>query len=373
VTTTLAIGPIRVDPPVVLAPMAGVTNSAFRHLCRRYGAGLYVSEMVNARGLLEGGEKSWQLATFGADESPRSLQLYGTDPAVVATAVRRLVDESHVDHLDFNFGCPAPKVTRHGGGAAVPARPRLFAAIIEAAVDAAGHVPVTVKMRIGLDEDRVTFLDAGRIAADSGASAIALHARTAAQRYSGRARWSAIAELVEAVPDVPILGNGDIWTAADAIAMIERTGCAGVVVGRACLGRPWFFGQLSDAFAGRPVRPEPALGEVAEIAAEHARLLTDAIDENRAMRMMRKHLGWYLTGFPVGAEARRRLTAVSTLVELDDGLATLDPTLTVDAATAAQPRGTQTGPHAVIIPEDWLDPEASTPPDALADATVSGG
>jgi nifR3 family TIM-barrel protein len=373
VTSALSIGPITVDPPVLLAPMAGVTNSAFRHLCRRYGAGLYVSEMVNARGLLEDGEKSWQLATFAADESPRSLQLYGTDPDVVATAVRRLVDEGRVDHLDFNFGCPAPKVTRHGGGAAVPARPRLFAAIIDAAVRAAGPVPVTVKMRIGLDDDRITFLEAGRIAADCGASAIALHARTAEQRYSGRARWSAIAELVEAVPGVPVLGNGDIWTAADAIAMLERTGCSGVVVGRACLGRPWFFGQLADAFAGREVRPEPALGEVADIAAEHARLLADSVDETRAMRMMRKHLGWYLTGYPVGAEARRRLTAVSTLSELDDGLATLDLSLTVDAMTASRPRGTQTGPHAVVVPDGWLDTESATPPDALADATVSGG
>jgi tRNA-dihydrouridine synthase len=155
--------------------------------------------------------------------------------------------------------------------------------------------------------------------------------------------------------------------------MVERTGCAGVVVGRACLGRPWFFGQLADAFGGRDVRPEPTLGEVATIAAAHARLLVESIDENRGLRMMRKHLAWYLTSFPVGPAARKRLTSVSTLAELDDALAELDPTLAVTPEAAVAPRGTQTGPHAVLIPEGWLDADAVTPPDALADATVSGG
>ena len=374
---TLSFGPIAVDPPVVLAPMAGVTNSAFRTLCRRYGAGLYVSEMVNARGLLEGGHRSWQLASFAPDESPRSMQLYGTDPRVVGEAVRRLVDTDHVDHIDFNFGCPVPKVTRHGGGAAVPARPRLFAAIVRAAVDAAGPVPVTVKMRKGLDDDRLTHLEAGRLAAEAGASAIALHARTAQQRYSGAADWSAIAELVATVRDVdasvPVLGNGDIWRATDALRMMAETGCAGVVVGRGCLGRPWFFGQLADAFAGRPVRPEPTMGEVAVIATEHARLLTDAIGEDRALLMMRKHLSWYLTGYPVGPEARRRLVAVSTLAELDDRFAELDPTVTVDPEIANRPRGTRSGPFDVVVPDGWVDDQSATPPEAGADALVSGG
>ncbi len=369
----LTIGPLTVDVPVVLAPMAGVTNAAFRRLCRSYGAGLYVSEMVNARGLLEGGEKSWQLAGFDPDESPRSLQLYGTDPAVVGEAVARLVAEDRVDHVDLNFGCPAPKVTRHGGGAAVPARPRLFAAVVAAAVDAAGPVPVTVKLRMGLDDERTTFLTAGRLAADAGAAAVALHARTAEQRYSGRARWSAIAELVEALPGTTVLGNGDIWSAEDALAMLDRTGCAGVVVGRACLGRPWFFGQLADVFAGRPPRPEPPLGEVRAVAARHARLLVEVMGERRALRVMRKHLGWYLSGYAVGPEARRRITAVCTLTELDAELAALDPDLTVTPEVAARPRGTQTGPHPVVVPDGWLDADATTPPDSSADVLVSGG
>lgn len=373
----LAIGPISLASPVVLAPMAGITNAAFRRLCRRHGGGLFVSEMVNARGLVEGGERSWELASFDPDESPRSLQLYGTDPVVVAEAVRRLVDGDHVDHLDLNFGCPAPKVTRHGGGAAVPARPRLFAAIVSAAVRAAGAIPVTVKMRMGLDDERLTFLAAGAVAADAGAAAVALHARTAEQRYSGRARWSAIGELVERVadvaPHVPVLGNGDVWAADDARAMIAATGCAGVVVGRACLGRPWFFAELDAVLRGDPAPPPPNLGEVTAVALDHARLLTAAVGERRAVLQMRKHLGWYLTGYPVGGRVRRDLSTVSTVAELADRLGALDPTLVVVPGEDARPRGTQTGPHPVVVPTGWLDAEATAPPNRDADAQVSGG
>lgn len=372
----LRIGPIELDVPVVLAPMAGITNAPFRRVCREFGGGLFVSEMVNARGLVEGGDKSWKLAAFDPDESPRSIQLYGTDPTVVGEAIRRLVGDGHVDHVDLNFGCPAPKVTRHGGGAAVPARPRLFAAIVGAAVAAGGAVPVTVKMRMGLDDDRLTHLEAGRLAADAGVAAVALHARTAEQRYSGRARWTAIGDLVEAVrgvSDVPVLGNGDIWSAADAQRLMTTTGCAGVVVGRACLGRPWFFAQLDAAFTGAPPPPPPDLGTVSDVARHHARLLCDAIGEHRAVPQMRKHLGWYLTGFPVGHEVRRDVVAVATLDELDTLLGSLDPTLRNDPDVDGAPRGTQAGPHPVVVPDGWLDAESVTPPEAGADATVSGG
>jgi nifR3 family TIM-barrel protein len=372
----LRIGPFELDVPVVLAPMAGITNAPFRRLCREFGGGLFVSEMVNARGLVEGGERSWRLATFDADESPRSIQLYGTDPTVVGEAVRRLVDDGHVDHVDLNFGCPAPKVTRHGGGAAVPARPRLFAAIVRAAVEAASAVPVTVKMRMGLDDDRLTYLEAGRLAADAGVAAVALHARTAEQRYSGRARWWAVGELVDAVrgvSDAPVLGNGDIWAAADATRLMATTGCAGVVVGRACLGRPWFFAELDAAFTGAAPPPPPDLGTVCDVARHHARLLTDAIGEDRAVPQMRKHLGWYLTGFPVGHEVRRDVVTVATLDELDALLGSLDPTLRNDPAVDGAPRGTQAGPHPVVVPDGWLDAESVTPPEAGADASVSGG
>ena len=370
----LRIGPLALDVPVVLAPMAGITNRSFRRLCREFGGGLFVSEMVNARGLVEDGEKSWQLAAFDHDESPRSIQLYGTDPTVVAEAVRRLVGDGHVDHVDLNFGCPAPKVTRHGGGAALPARPRLFAQVVAAAVRAAGTTPVTVKMRTGLDDERLTFLGAARSAVDAGVAAVALHARTAEQRYSGRASWSAIAELVDAVDGaVPVLGNGDVWVADDALAMMATTGCDGVVVGRACLGRPWFFAELDAAFRGQPAPAVPRLGEVVAVARRHARLLADAVGPDRAVPQMRKHLGWYLTGFAVGGEARRGLMADMSLAELEARLDALDPTLAQDPDAGRRPRGTQAGPHPVVVPEGWLDAEATAVPDRRAEAAVSGG
>jgi nifR3 family TIM-barrel protein len=369
----LKVGPIEVWPPVVLAPMAGVTNAPFRRLCRRYGAGLYVSEMVNARGLVEGGEKSWQLAAFDPDESPRSIQLYGTDPATMGDAVRRLIDEGHVDHIDLNFGCPVRKVTRHGGGSALPLKPRLLAAVIGATVDAAGPVPVTVKVRMGIDDDLLTYLDAGRVAQDSGAAAIALHGRTASQLYSGLADWSAIARLKESCT-IPVLGNGDVWAATDAVRMLRETGADGVVVGRGCLGRPWLFGDLVEVFEGRPPRLTPELGTVLSVLVEHGRLLAELRGEVAGLRDLRKHTGWYLTGYPVGAEVRRRLSAVESLAQLEAAVATLDPGLTAPDEAVNGTRGTQSGPQQVTLPEGWLDHRDDlTPPSAKADALVSGG
>jgi nifR3 family TIM-barrel protein len=371
--TPLVIGPIEVWPPVVLAPMAGVTNAPFRRLCRRYGAGLYVSEMVNARGLIEGGERSWQLAAFDPDESPRSIQLYGTDPATMGDAVRRLIDEGHVDHIDLNFGCPVRKVTRHGGGSALPLKPRLLGEVVRATVAAAGPVPVTVKVRMGIDDRLVTYLDAGRVAQDAGAAAIALHARTASQLYSGRADWRAIARL-KAACDIPVLGNGDVWDATDAVRMLRETGADGVVVGRGCLGRPWLFGDLVEVFEGRPPRPAPALGEVLAVMVEHAHLLAGHRGEAAGVRDLRKHTGWYLTGYPVGAEVRRRLSSVESVAQLQAVVAGLDPGMTAPADAVGAPRGTQSGPQQVTLPEGWLDHRDDvTPPPAKADALVSGG
>src|SRR3954470_22351621 len=228
------IGPMTIWPPVVLAPMAGVTNYPFRSLCREFGAGLYVSEMITARPLCEGRDKTLRLAGFGPEESTRSLQLYGVDPYYVGEAVKRLVGEGRVDHIDMNFGCPVRKVTSKGGGAAIPAKPRLLASIVRAAVQSAGAVPVTIKFRIGIDDQVITHLDAGRVGQEEGVVAVALHARTAAQLYDGQARWEAIAELKNALR-IPVLGNGDIWEAEDALRMMRMTGCDGVVVGRGCL------------------------------------------------------------------------------------------------------------------------------------------
>jgi nifR3 family TIM-barrel protein len=355
----LVIGPHVLDAPVVLAPMAGVTNAPFRTMCRRFAPGLvYVNEMVMATALVQGNTKTRAMVRFAADESPRSLQLYGTDPSMVGEAVRRLcqgADGPQVDHLDLNFGCPAAKVTRRGGGAAVPAKPRLLRAIIRAAVRAAepAGVPVTVKFRMGLHDELLTYLETGRIAADEGVAAVALHARTAEQHYAGDARWSAIAELKQAVDGIPVLGNGDIWEAEDALAMVRATGCDGVVVGRGCLGRPWLFGDLVAAFQGGTPLPTPTLGQVAAVMADHARLLVAHSGEDLAMRDFRKHTSWYLTGYPVGGETRRRFSQVSTLAELDDLMAALDPLVEIVPGASGSVVATPT------VPSRWRSPTAT--------------
>ena len=372
VTSALRIGPYRVDPPVVLAPMAGITNVAFRMLCREYGAGLYVCEMITARALVIRDPKTWHMMTFDPGESPRSVQLYGVDPATMREAVKIIVGEGLADHIDTNWGCPVVKVTRKGGGAALPYKRRLFANIIRATVEAAGDIPVTAKFRIGIDDEHHTYLDAGRIAEAEGAVAVALHARTAAQRYSGQADWTHIARLKEAVTSIPVLGNGDVFTATDALAMVEKTGCDGVVVGRGCLGRPWLFGELQAAFEGRPIPEGPSLGEVAKVLRRHAELLVQHDGEDKGMRDLRKHMAWYFMGFPVGSSLRRKLAMVTTLSELDDHLGELD-TDTPFPSTAEGPRGRQGSPGRVTLPYGWLDdPDDPTVP-AGADMMHSGG
>src|SRR3954463_5806256 len=316
----LKLGALAVDPAVVLAPMAGITNPAFRTLCREFGAGLYVCEMITTRALVERNEKTLQMVQATPEEKTAfSVQLYGVDPATVGRAVEMLVDEgvagTRPAHIDLNFGCPVPKVTRQGGGAALPWRRRLFADIVRAAVRAAGDVPVTVKTRIGIDGGHVTYLDAGRIAEAEGAAAITLHGRTADQLYSGTADWAPIARLVEEV-GIPVLGNGDLWEAEDALRMVAETGCAGVVVGRGCLGRPWLFGDLAAAFAGSARRTLPSLREVAAVMHRHATLLSADHGELHGCTDFRKHVAWYLKGFSVGSDVRRALAMVSGLDEL---------------------------------------------------------
>jgi nifR3 family TIM-barrel protein len=361
-----------VDPPVVLAPMAGVTNGPFRALCRRFGAGLYVSEMVTARALVEGNAKTWRMvARDGA--GTHSVQLYGVDPATMGEAVRRLVGEAGVDHVDLNFGCPAPKVTRKGGGAALPAHPVLLGRVVAAAVQAACGVPVTIKFRMGLDDRCLTYLETGRIAAGEGVAAVALHARTAEQHYAGTADWSAIAALKQAVPGIPVLGNGDIWEAGDALAMLRATGCDGVVIGRGCLGRPWLFRDLADAFAGRTVAPAPALGEVAAVMRDHVRGLVAWFGPDRGAREMRKHVSWYLLGYPVGAQARQAFQTSGSLEEVEQVLDGLDATAALSTAEVPRPRGHSHGPRRVVLPAGWLDDVTDPSPPPGAELVVSGG
>jgi len=351
----LSIGPIPLSVPVVLAPMAGITNTAFRRLCREYGAGLYVSEMITSRALVERTPESMRLIRHHESETTRSIQLYSVDPVTAGEATRFLVGEGLADHIDMNFGCPVPKVTRKGGGAALPWKLEHFRRIVEQTVQAAGDIPVTVKMRKGIDSDHLTYLEAAKAAEGAGVAAIALHARTAAEFYSGHADWSAIGKLKETITSVPVLGNGDIWSAEDALRMVDETGCDGIVVGRGCLGRPWLFGDLAAAFTDRHVRIQPTLGEVGDAFRRHAELLVDFFDdEGRACRDIRKHVAWYFKGYPVGGELRARLASVESLQQMDDLLGELDRDQPYPGAPAEGQRGRAGTPKKPALPENWL-------------------
>ncbi|MEV8636469.1 tRNA dihydrouridine synthase DusB [Streptosporangium sp. NPDC051023] len=382
---SLKLGSLEVWPPVVLAPMAGITNAPFRTLCREQGGGLFVCEMITTRALVERNAKTLKMIRFDPAEKPRSIQLYGVDPVTVGRAVRMIAEEDLADHVDLNFGCPVPKVTRRGGGSALPYKRNLLRAILREAVRNAGTLPVTMKMRKGIDDDHLTYLDAGRIAVEEGISAVALHGRTAVQHYGGTADWQAIARLKEAVTEIPVLGNGDIWSAADALRMMAQTGCDGVVVGRGCLGRPWLFADLAAACAlgrgdgesdgagdGRLARP--TLGQVAATMDRHATLLAECFgSEQHAVADFRKHVGWYLKGFTVGADLRRRLATSETLTGLREGLAELDPLQPWPEGVDA-PRGKTHPRDRVHLPAGWLDdPYEVVVPGADAELETSGG
>ena len=372
----LASGQYAIDPAVVLAPMAGITNAPFRTLCREQGAGLFVSEMVTARALIERRPETLRMIQPGAGEWPRSVQLYSVDASAMRAAVTMLGKEELADHIDMNFGCPVPKVTRKGGGAALPYKRHLFSAIVGAAVEAARPygIPVTVKMRIGIDSDHETYLEAAKSAADLGVNWVALHARTAAQMYEGKSDWSAIARLVEYLKPtgVPVLGNGDIWSGLDGAEMVKETGCAGVVVGRGCLGRPWLFQDLVKAFAGSPSGRQPTLFEVREIIFRHAQLMVEYFEsEERGCRDLRKHMAWYLKGFSVPGDLRRQFGLVASLSELRDllDLLTDQPYPT---SVADKPRGRTSHGRPVTLPYGWLDDPNDLPRIEFEDA-LSGG
>ena len=349
------IGDLKVWPPVVLAPMAGVTNAPFRTLCRSYGAGLYVNQMITARAIIEENPKTLKMASFAPGEWPRSIQLYGTDAYSIREATRRLVEDQGVEHIDINFGCPMKKVTRHGGGAALPWKRSLCRSIVRAAVSAAGDVPVTLKFRVGIDDSTTTFHDTARIAQDEGCRAVALHARTASQLYSGAADWQRIAELKSVVTEIPVFGNGDIWEADDALKMMRTTGADGVVIGRGCLGRPWIFEDLARVFDGQPLPARPNLGKVVDGMADHAELLCGWLGEPSGIRDFRKHTGWYLKGFAIGNEVRRKLNKVGSLDELRALLGGLDRTLPFPEGGMRMVRGHHGSARNVHLPQGWLD------------------
>ena len=351
---------LKVWPPVLLAPMAGVTNPPFRSLCREFGAPLCVSEMITARAWLRGNELTHLLASSSEDERPRSFQIYSADPDEVREFVKRIAPG--IDHIDLNFGCPVPKVTRAGGGSAIPLKPRLLARILRAAVGAAGETPVTIKVRMGASNELSTWRDSGRVAHEEGAAAICLHGRTAAQLYSGDANWDVIGELVEA-SQIPVLGNGDIWECWDALRMMRKTGCAGVVVGRACLGRPWLFRELAQVFNGQEPGPPPTVGDIIPIMADHATRLMGFFGPELGMRQMRKWGVWYTKGFHGSSAVRESLVRVTNLEDMLGALEKLNPNEPFPERALRANRAKGSRKQKVVLPEGYLDDlNDDTPP-----------
>lgn len=404
--TPVRLGAVRLHTPLVLAPMAGVTDAPFRRICREFGekplaanrpelfndavpgrdapAGLYVAEMVTARALLEDDGKAWHMVQPDPSERVRSVQLYGTEPEDLGRAAELLVERDLVDHVDLNFGCPVPKVTRKGGGAAIPWKRDLFEDILRSVVasvdkhasEGPGSIPVTVKMRIGIDDDHVTVFDAADIAQRCGVAAVGLHARTQQQYYSGAARWPWITRLKERMK-IPVFGNGDVFTGHDAVKMLQETGCDAVTIGRGAQGRPWLFEEAVCAIWKLPAPGPRTLDQARRTLLEHAReTIATEESEFRALREMRKHVGWYLKGFPIGGETRRLLNLVSSLAELEERLAELDGEQVLPANMAG--KGVRAGnPRRPHLPYGWLNSQSLTADErvglAHADDGGSGG
>ncbi|WP_422114130.1 tRNA dihydrouridine synthase DusB [Gardnerella sp. DNF00622A] len=353
------LGKIHIATPVVLSPMAGITNWPFRVICREYGPdGLYVAEMITARALVARNPKALRLCRFAPNEKVRSLQLYGVDPSIVELAARIVVDENMADHVDLNFGCPVPKVTRRGGGSALPWKTDLLQEILHRVVsvcDPAG-IPVTAKFRVGIDENHETFMQAGHIAQEEGCAAVTLHARTTAEYYGGHSDWSRIAELVDAL-DIPVFGNGDIWGADDALAMFKETGCAGVAIGRGCQGRPWIFADIRSACNGSDNRVNPSLGQVCKVILRHLELLVEFYDgdERMAVHDLRKHIAWYLKGFPVGGGTRKNFMECESIEDVQRNIDALDSSLKLPEQVLDTPRGRVRFAKKVHLPYGWLD------------------
>jgi nifR3 family TIM-barrel protein len=359
---SVVIGNLALWPPVVLAPMAGVTNYPFRSLCHDFGAPLCVGEMVTARPLAERVKRTIALASFGENETQKSIQLYGTDPHFISEAVKYLVSEKGITHLDLNFGCPVRKVTSQGGGAALPHKPKLLAKIVRAAVTSAGTIPVTTKFRMGVDSEHIVYEQTGHIAEEEGCAAVTLHARTAEQLYSGHANWDAIADLKGRLR-IPVLGNGDVWEAADAIRMMRHTGCDGVVIGRGCLGRPWLFRDLSDMFLGRRPQFAPSVGDVVDTMLDHATRQVSWLGEALGIRSFRKQAAWYTKGFRASASIRNKLMAIDDFQSLSSLLATLDRRAAFPPSALRVPRCKDSGTQRVTLPHGfWENLDDDTPP-----------
>ena len=313
----MTIGNITLDNNIILAPMAGVSDLPFRLLCHEQGAGLVCMEMISAKAILYHNRNTESLLEIHPQEGPVSLQLFGSDPAIMADIAARIEDRPF-QILDINMGCPVPKIVGNGEGSALMKNPLLAGQIIEAVVKAVGK-PVTVKIRKGFDEEHVNAVEMAHVAQESGAAAVAVHGRTREQFYSGKADWDIIRRVKQAV-SIPVIGNGDVVDGESALALLQQTGCDGIMIGRACQGNPWIFREVKNFLESGQVCPRPTNREIVDTILRHARLQLQYKGEYIGIREMRKHVSWYSAGVPNSARFRAEINAMESMEELMDAV-----------------------------------------------------
>lgn len=309
----LKIGNIEIGNNLILAPMAGVTDLPFRLLCKEQGCGLLYSEMVSAKAILYNNKNTLELLKVEEKEHPIALQLFGSEPETMAEAAKRL-EEGSFDFFDINMGCPVPKVVNNSEGSALMKNPKLAGEIVEAMVKAVKK-PVTVKFRTGFTKDTINAVPFAKVMEASGASAIAVHGRTREQYYSGQANWDIIRQVKEAV-SIPVIGNGDVNSGKSAKALLDETGCDGIMIGRGVRGNPWLFSQINHYFKNGEEKEKPTLEEVKEMILKHGKLQLKYKGEYTGIREMRKHIAWYTAGYPHSAALRSKVNSIETMESL---------------------------------------------------------
>ncbi len=311
----MKIGNLELENNVFLAPMAGVTDLPFRILCKEMGCGLVYSEMVSAKGILYDNKNTTELLEIDPKERPVAVQLFGSDPEILG-AMAKKIEPYPIDIIDVNMGCPAPKIVKNGEGSCLMKTPELVGKIVKSLVESQSK-PVTIKFRKGFDDDHINAVEIAKIAEANGASAVAVHGRTREQYYSGKADWDIIKQVKEAV-NIPVIGNGDVFTPQDAKNLLEYTGCDALMVGRGAQGNPWIFQRILHYLQTGEILPEPTGEERVEKALRHAQMLIDYKGEYIGVREMRKHMAWYMKGLPGAAELRGKLNYAETMEQLEE-------------------------------------------------------